>query len=75
MSFDEQPPSELDIAYQQYDKLLKLVRTMRNCQKEYFRTRSHEALIASKNAEKSVDMAIEKATGTGKQETMFGDKS
>lgn len=41
-----------------YQELRKLVAEMRHSQKEYFRTRSHTALEASKRLEKLVDRAL-----------------
>lgn len=37
----------------------QLVERMRNAQKEYFKTRSHEVLIESKNLERQVDQQIQ----------------
>ena len=38
--------------------LIDAVADMRHCQKEYFRTRSHSALVASKAAEAKVDTML-----------------
>lgn len=43
--------------------LVGLVREMRTAQKQYFATRSKEALTRSKNLEKRVDKAISDLTG------------
>ena len=42
-----------------YDGLVEAVRSMRDWQKTYFRTRSPEALQRSKQAEKEVDAMLE----------------
>ncbi len=39
--------------------LVRLTRTMREAQREYFRTRSSDVLEASKSLERQVDRAIE----------------
>ena len=41
------------------DQLIEEVRKMRQLQKEYFRTRSHETLVASKSSESRVDKLLE----------------
>lgn len=74
MSFDEQPDSALEESYERYRQLIKMVKTMRNCQKEYFRTRDRDVLIRSKEAEKAVDEQIGKSEGRGRQESLFGEQ-
>lgn len=41
-----------------FDALVVAVRRMRDCQKDYFRTRSTEALIKSKDAERALDQLL-----------------
>lgn len=50
---------------------IKLVADMRHAQKEYFRTRSGDALEASKRLEKAVDTAIR--TMGDKQKELFNE--
>ncbi len=40
------------------EDFMSLVRSMRECQREYFKTRSSDALKASKRLEKQVDEAV-----------------
>lgn len=42
------------------ETFIRLVKDMRNAQKEYFRTRSHSALYLSMSLERRVDNEIEK---------------
>lgn len=40
------------------EQFMELVKKMRSAQKEYFRTRSKDVLLQSKQLEKEVDMMI-----------------
>lgn len=41
-----------------YEQFLKLVQSMRDCQKEYFKTRDAVALRTCKDLERQVDLRI-----------------
>ena len=49
-----------------YEHLLAAVRSMRDWQRTYFKTRSPEALQRAKQAERDVDAIIEKIDNAGK---------
>ena len=51
-------PTEAEIN-EQLLSVLKLVRELRNAQKEFFRTRSQDVLQAAKQLERSVDQALD----------------
>lgn len=54
-----------------YDQFSALVRDMRAAQKEYFETRSKEALNKSKSLEKQVDEAMHKHYNQDTQKCLF----
>lgn len=43
-------------------KFFKLVKEMREAQRDYFSTRSHDALVKSKSLEKVIDNEIDRVT-------------
>jgi len=56
--------SELDRAKQNLQQFAELVAEMRLYQKKYFRYRAPDDLRRAKNAEKQVDAAVERFTGS-----------
>ena len=54
-------------------ELAELVLAMRNAQKEYFRTRTGDALEASKRLERIVDNAVREALLRERQAELFGE--
>lgn len=54
-----------------YDDFVKLVASMREMQRMYFRRRTPEALATSKQLERQVDQEIEKRLN--KTPVLFGD--
>lgn len=55
------------------EKLINVVRSMRHAQKEYFRTRSQQALRESKHLEAAVDRALLELEST--QKRLFADET
>jgi hypothetical protein len=55
--------------YTTMKEFIELVREMRNAQKEYFKTRSKDALNRSKELERKVDNYLQSINNT--QQTLF----